>query len=95
MFPVASYDPETLRLLTGAFEDAWRATQEMLGKKPLDRMVGCVGCRRLTWSDSHRDQQQRRPGDMMTNTHAQRGASIAPFSLEPVTPDAQCSPVFR
>jgi hypothetical protein len=36
MFPVASYDPETLRLLTGAFEEAWRATQEMLGKKPLD-----------------------------------------------------------
>jgi hypothetical protein len=38
MFPVASYDPETLRLLTGAFEDAWRATQEMLGKKPLDEL---------------------------------------------------------
>jgi hypothetical protein len=36
MFPVASYDPETLRILTGAFEDAWRSIQEMLGKKPLD-----------------------------------------------------------
>jgi hypothetical protein len=36
MFPVASYDPETLRTLTGAYEDAWRAMQDMLGKKPLD-----------------------------------------------------------
>ena len=36
MFPATSYDPETLRLLAGAFEDAWRSTQEMLGKKPLD-----------------------------------------------------------
>ena len=36
MFPVTSYDPETLSLLTGAFEEAWRATQDMLGKKPLD-----------------------------------------------------------
>ena len=35
MFPTASYDPETLRVLTRAFEDAWGATQEMLGKKPL------------------------------------------------------------
>jgi hypothetical protein len=36
MFPATSYDPETLCLLTSAFEEAWRATQEMLGKKPLD-----------------------------------------------------------
>jgi hypothetical protein len=32
MFPATSYDPETLRLLTGAFEDAWRATQECLAR---------------------------------------------------------------
>jgi hypothetical protein len=36
MFPANAYDPETLRLLASAFDDAWRSTQEMLGKKPLD-----------------------------------------------------------
>ena len=36
MFSAASYDPETLRVLTRAFEEAWGAAQEMLGKKPLD-----------------------------------------------------------
>jgi hypothetical protein len=36
MFPATSYDPETLRLLTRAFDDAWLSTQEMLGKNPLN-----------------------------------------------------------
>ena len=38
MFPATSYDPKTLAMLSSAFEDAWRATQEMLGKRPLDEM---------------------------------------------------------
>jgi hypothetical protein len=54
MFPVASYDPETLRLLTGAFEEAWRATQEMLGKKPLDEsgIRACLAKRIMKAADS-------------------------------------------
>jgi hypothetical protein len=35
MFPAASYDRDTLRLLTNAFEEAWAATQKMLGARPL------------------------------------------------------------
>ncbi len=36
MFPASSYDPETLRLLGSVFDEAWLATQAMLGTKPLD-----------------------------------------------------------
>jgi hypothetical protein len=36
MFPSASYDPDTLRVLTRAFDEAWIEMQAMLGAKPLD-----------------------------------------------------------
>jgi hypothetical protein len=36
MFAVSSYDPETLRVLTDAFDEAWMDIQNMLGNKPLD-----------------------------------------------------------
>jgi hypothetical protein len=36
MFPVSSFDPETLRLLSRVFDEAWIETQVMLGNKPLD-----------------------------------------------------------
>ena len=36
MFPATSYDPETLRVLTDAFDEAWMYIQAMLGNKPLD-----------------------------------------------------------
>ena len=37
MFPAsASYDPETLGLLTSVFDEAWLAIEGMLGPRPLD-----------------------------------------------------------
>jgi hypothetical protein len=36
MFPASSYDPETLDVLTRAFDEAWIAVQAMVGSKPLD-----------------------------------------------------------
>jgi hypothetical protein len=36
MFAATSYDPETLRVLTNAFDEAWMDIQAMLGNKPLD-----------------------------------------------------------
>ncbi len=36
MFPASSFDPETLRLLSRVFDEAWTETQVMLGAKPLD-----------------------------------------------------------
>lgn len=60
MFP-ASYDPETLRLLTGAFEDAWRATQEMLGKKPLDETgIRCHLAKRIMRAADSGERDPRR-----------------------------------
>jgi hypothetical protein len=35
MFPTASYDPDTLGLLTRAFDDAWVALQALVGAKPV------------------------------------------------------------
>jgi hypothetical protein len=35
-FAATSYDPETLRVLTDAFDEAWMDVQAMLGKKLLD-----------------------------------------------------------
>jgi hypothetical protein len=35
MFP-ASYNPETLGLLSCAFEEAWKDVQAMVGPRPLD-----------------------------------------------------------
>ena len=36
MFPTSSFDPETLGVLTGVFEDAWIDIQGMLGPTPID-----------------------------------------------------------
>jgi hypothetical protein len=36
MFAATSYDPETLRVLTDAFDEAWMDIQAVLGIKPLD-----------------------------------------------------------
>ena len=35
MFPDSSYDPDTLALLTRAFDDAWKDVQSALVIKPL------------------------------------------------------------
>ena len=35
MFPDTSYDPDTLALLTRAFDDAWKDVQSALVVKPL------------------------------------------------------------
>jgi hypothetical protein len=35
MFPAASYDPDTLAVLTRAFNDAWIDIQAMVGAKPV------------------------------------------------------------
>lgn len=36
MFPVTSYDPETLGVLTRVFDEAWLDIRAMVGPKPLD-----------------------------------------------------------
>ena len=36
MFPAASFDSDTLKLLVRAFDEAWIETQVLLGTKPLD-----------------------------------------------------------
>jgi hypothetical protein len=36
MFPAASYDPETLGLLSRVFDEVWKDVQGMLGSRPLD-----------------------------------------------------------
>jgi hypothetical protein len=36
MFPATSYDPETLAMLSSAFEEAWNDVQAMIGPRPLD-----------------------------------------------------------
>jgi hypothetical protein len=36
LFSVASYDPVTLRILTHAFDEAWKDIQSALGVKPLE-----------------------------------------------------------
>ena len=35
MFPAASYDRDTLKLLTRAFDDAWKEVQALVGVKPV------------------------------------------------------------
>ena len=35
MFPAASYDPDTLGLLTRAFNEAWIELQALVGPKPV------------------------------------------------------------
>ena len=36
MFPASFYDPETLNVLTRAFDEAWTDIQTMIGSKPLN-----------------------------------------------------------
>jgi len=36
MIQAASYDPETLRVLTRALDEAWKDVQSALGVKPLE-----------------------------------------------------------
>jgi len=36
MIPAASYDPETLKVLTRAFDEAWIDVQVALGVKPVE-----------------------------------------------------------
>jgi len=36
MFHASSFDPETVSLLSRAFDEAWIETQVMLGGKPVD-----------------------------------------------------------
>jgi hypothetical protein len=36
MFSTASYDPETLDVLTSVFDEAWKDIQAMVGPRPLD-----------------------------------------------------------
>jgi len=35
MFPVTSYDPDMLRVLTRAFDDAWKEVQSLVGVRPV------------------------------------------------------------
>jgi hypothetical protein len=39
MFAIAHYDPETLGVVTRAFDEAWIDIQVMLGAKPLNATV--------------------------------------------------------
>jgi hypothetical protein len=34
MFPAAAYDPQTLRVLTHAFDEAWKEVQSALSVRP-------------------------------------------------------------
>jgi len=36
IIPAASYDPETLRVLSRALDEAWKDVQSALGVKPLE-----------------------------------------------------------
>jgi hypothetical protein len=36
MFPTDAFDPETLRMLTRALDEAWVAVQAALGVRPVD-----------------------------------------------------------
>jgi hypothetical protein len=47
MFPAASFDQDTLNLLSRVFDDAWIEMQLMLGAKPLDPTTIGVGI--ATW----------------------------------------------
>jgi hypothetical protein len=82
-----------VREIVAAHENAAQITP-----LPLDRMVGCVGCGRLkSWGDSHGDQQQRRPRDVLTNPHAEGGCINRAVLDEDSGPTATINvfPIFR
>jgi hypothetical protein len=39
MFPAESYDPDTLKVLTSAFENAWKEVQSLIGVRPVAPQV--------------------------------------------------------
>ena len=61
MFPTSSFDPETLGVLTGVFEDAWIDIQGMLGPTPIDpEGLRSALARRIMAADERGERDPRR-----------------------------------